>query len=432
MLRGNDLLGVMYADSSTGAGNFDRIDLEILGLLAEQAAAAIETGRLVADLQRSYSDLKAAQERLIRGERLRVMGEMTSGVAHEFNNLLTAILARLQLLNLGYLAPEVRSHLALIEKAALDAAGVIRRLQSFSKDRRQQDYSLVDMSEVCGDVVELLRPLWSSRRRLGKRPISVHLRVDRGLTILGDATELREVLTNLLKNSLEALDGGGAITVSASRSGGQVHIEVADDGPGIPNELLGRVFDPFFTTKGERGTGLGLCLALQIVERHGGEIRLESTVGSGTVAIVDLPYADREVQDSGRSAGTRPSSRVRVLVVDDDPEVLSPLCAYLEGSGHTVVGANSGVAAMEKIADSNPDFVISDIGMPEMDGMEFCRRVHALRPHLPVVLMSGTASAIEPALVRAVGASALLAKPFTMRQVLDLLTALATQPGQPN
>ena len=141
MLRESKLLGVLYADSCATAGCFDRVDLEILSLFAEHAAGAIESSRLLADVQRSYAELKGVQERLIRGERLRVMGEMTSGVAHEFNNLLTAILARIQLLGLEYLAPEVREHLQLIERAALDAAGVVRRLQGFARASQRANFS---------------------------------------------------------------------------------------------------------------------------------------------------------------------------------------------------------------------------------------------------------------------------------------------------
>jgi signal transduction histidine kinase len=255
MLRGSDLYGVMYADSSSGAGSFDAVDLEILCLFAEQGAAAIETSRLLADVQKSYSELKAAQERLLRGERLRVMGEMTSGVAHEFNNLLTAILARVQLMHLGYLPVEVQENLRLIERAALDAAGVVRRLQGFTRFQRQADFQRLDAGEICADVIEMLRPLWAGRRRSEKPPVSVRLRAAAGLYVKGDPTELREVITNLLKNSLDALEKGGTVTITTSGRAGRVRIEVVDDGAGIPRELLSKVFDPFFTTKGERELG---------------------------------------------------------------------------------------------------------------------------------------------------------------------------------
>ena len=431
MLRGGDLFGVMYADSTIGAGSFDSVDLEILSLFAEQAAAAIETSRLLADVQKSYSELKSAQERLLRGERLRVMGEMTSGVAHEFNNLLTAILARIQLMNLGFIAPEVREDLGLIEKAALDAAGVVRRLQGFTRSQRQAAFQHVDLAEVCADVVELLRPLWSSRRRGLKAPIAVRLRASGMAFVSGDPTELREVFTNLLKNSLDAVEGGGTVVIGVESRGGRVRVQVTDDGAGIPKDLLGKVFTPFFTTKGEKGTGLGLCLAQQIVERHGGDLTLASEVGHGTTATVEIPETAQGAMlapASGRQEG-RAQSPCEIIIVDDDPNVLSPLCSYLQRSGFNIRGVGTASDALAQSRAQEPDLVISDIAMPGMDGIELCRQLKATLPKLPVVLMSGQASAIDPAKVREAGASALLAKPFTMRQVLDLVTALAQSPG---
>jgi CheY-like chemotaxis protein len=257
----------------------------------------------------------------------------------------------------------------------------------------------------------------------------VRVRASRGLTVRGDATELREVFTNLLKNSLEALDRGGVITLAAERKDGKIRVEVADDGPGIPSEILSKVFDPFFTTKGERGTGLGLCLCQQIVERHGGEIRLASDQVTGTTATVSLPEAASAAAtalDSPVKRAEQPPA-LSVLVVDDDPNILSPLCAYLQRTGYRVTGAGTGADALASLAEHHPDVVISDIAMPGMDGIEFCRRLKQEFPDVPVVLMSGQASAIEPSRVRDAGAAALLPKPFTMRQVTQVLDALGNR-----
>ncbi len=204
----------------------------------------------------------------------RVMGELAGGVAHEFNNLLTAILARLQLLSLEPLSPSAfQREISMIQKAALDAAEVVRRLQSFSRTQRQTDFQRIELGEICADVVEFLRPLWTGRRLAGRAAISVHLRTTRGQVVLGDPTELREVVTNLLKNALEAIEGGGTIVISETQvRADHVSLTVEDDGAGISADARAKLFTPFFTTKGERGTGLGLCLAQQIVERHGGEI----------------------------------------------------------------------------------------------------------------------------------------------------------------
>ncbi len=426
MVRGDVLYGVMYADNASVAGSFDTTDLEVLKLFAEQAAAALETNRLVADLQTSMQDLKDMQERLVKGERLRTIGEMSSGVAHEFNNLLTSILARVQLLNLNYLAPDLKKDLSLIEKACLDAAEVVRRLQSFSKQQRQGTFRIVDLSEVCQDAIEFLRPLWSTRRRRGRPPILVRLEADSPQVVRGDPTELREVLTNLIKNALDALDQGGTIVVRSAREDGQVRVTVTDDGPGIPEEILSRVCDPFFTTKGERGTGLGLCLSQQIIERHNGSFDVASTFGQGTRVLITIPCADDasvqlpliEHPAVGRNTA---EDATRVLVVDDDENVRDPLCEYLQRAGFDVSSAASGEEGLDVATELPPEVVISDIGMPGMDGLELCRELRRRAPEVPVILMSGWATGVNPADARRAGAGALLAKPFAMNQVTELL-----------
>jgi CheY-like chemotaxis protein len=250
--------------------------------------------------------------------------------------------------------------------------------------------------------------------------------------VRGDATELREVLANLLKNSIEALDTGGSITLSVARSDRGIHLCVSDTGPGIAPEDLERLFVPFFTTKGERGTGLGLCLTQQIVERHGGEIRIDSTPGSGTTANVWLPEARTgEPTDPERRAVLRgAASNQAVLVVDDDPDVLSILSAYLQRCGYQVRSAATAAEGLAAVTQSTPDVVISDIAMPEMDGIELCRALRARNSKMPVILMSGHASAIEPDRIRKAGATALLAKPFTMKEVVELLRNLSAKEPQ--
>lgn len=433
MLRNGEMYGVMYADSASAAGSFDQVDLEVLSLFAEQAAAAIATNRMVTKLQTAYADLRNMQDRLVRSERLRVIGEVSSGVAHEFNNLLTAILARVQLMSLTADEPEQRQHLGLIEKATLDAAGVVKRLQSFSREQRTSKFQQLLLGELCNDAVEFLRPLWSTRRRHGRPSIHVRLSCPPGLHVRGNPTELREVLTNLLKNAVEALnEKGGVIQVTGHADAEWAEVRVQDDGPGIAPDVLPNLFSPFFTTKGEGGTGLGLCLSQRIAEQHGGELHLTSSPGRGTVASLRVPLLPPPASGRTRGAGagvsdTATPRELRVLIVDDDADVLRPLCAYLERSGYNVSAAQDGREALQVIPTQVPDVLLSDIGMPNMDGLELCRQARALRPDLPVVLMSGWASEVDPATAQAVGAKALLAKPFAMQQVTDLLLKVAKE-----
>jgi CheY-like chemotaxis protein len=327
-------------------------------------------------------------------------------------------------MELGELPGDIRENLGQIARAAEDAAEVVRRLQSFSRTQRQAEFRRLDLGVLCAEVVELLRPLWATRRLQGRPAIAVRVRAETGLTVRGQPTELREVVTNLVKNAVEALDRGGNLHVLADRADHRVRLEVVDDGTGISPEDLKRVFVPFFTTKGDRGTGLGLCLAQQIVERHGGEIHIRSALGSGTTATVLLPCEEPVMQSARREARSDGSGACKVLVVDDDPDVLGILCTYLQRRGYRVDGAGTAGEGLESAEATTPDVIISDIAMPGMDGIELCRRVKARMPDVPVVLMSGQASAIDPERIRTAGASALLPKPFTMRQVVDLLAEL--------
>lgn len=424
------VLGAIYADNASSAGSFDNVDREVLAAFAEHAAAAIQTNQLVRDLQRTNEDVRKAQEQLIRGERLRTIGEVSSGVAHEFNNLLTAILARVQLMHLSALPPELRKDLELIEKASLDAAAVVRRLQSFSRDQRQGHFRELQMGEIVADALELLRPLWATRatKASKKKDIKVVLDAEVGCVVRGDPTELREVVTNLLKNALDAVDKQGQIDVSVKRSDTHIEVRVADTGTGIPADVLPRIFDPFFTTKGEKGTGLGLPLIHQIVERHGGAIEVEASTLEGTTFLVRLPLSGSEMalEPSGGSEMGEGSSQPapRVLVVDDDANVREPLCTYLTRTGFEVTSAVDGEDAIRVLENDAPDVVISDVSMPHMDGIELCKTLQNRGSQVPVVLMSGWASGFRPAHARRVGAAAVLSKPFAMKQVTDLLRSV--------
>jgi CheY-like chemotaxis protein len=290
------------------------------------------------------------------------------------------------------------------------------------------------MADVCRDAVEFLRPLWTSRRRHGRPTIAVRLRAEPGLLVQGEPTELREVITNLLKNALDALADGGDVSIRARRLEGVVQVTVQDNGPGMDASIQARVFEPFFTTKGERGTGLGLCLSQQIVDRHGGDIHIESRLGAGSTIRIELPETPRKEGPGGlESAGSDhpPLPSVSILVVDDDEKVRQPLSRYLEQSGYEVCSAPNGLEAAEAAHRLRPDLVISDVAMPDMDGLELCRRLRRELPGTPVILMSGRASSIDPSRARRAGAAYFLRKPFALQEVADLIRGLSLQHRPP-
>jgi CheY-like chemotaxis protein len=252
---------------------------------------------------------------------------------------------------------------------------------------------------------------------------------EESLPVRGDATQLREIVTNLLKNALDAISGRGTVMITGAQREGHVRIRVQDTGSGIAPEHMARLFDPFFTTKGDRGTGLGLCLSQQIAERHGGSLSLDSKVGEGTTATLTLPAHDPRhhaaLTPTPHQTPSERSDSLSVVVVDDDVNVLRPLCAYLQRAGFQVVSASDGSEGLRAVQERVPDVVPSDIGMPGMDGIELCRRLRQINSTLPIILMSGWASEVDQAAVHSAGARALLAKPFAMQQVTELLTTVA-------
>ncbi len=423
MLRGDKFFGVVYADHTSAAGSFDESDLEVLSLFADQVARTLQARQLLTDLQSSLEELKAAQERLVRGERLRTLGELSSGVAHEFNNLLTGILARAQLIGIESTSAATKAEARLIERAAQDAAEIIRRLQSFTQRQVRKGYEPVNLEEIARDAVEFLRPLWASGGVYAGT--AVRAVGDSHAQALGSATELREVVTNLLKNALDAATGG-EILVRSYRRWPHVVIEVRDNGCGMPADVQRRMFDPFYTTKGSRGTGLGLPLVAQIVERHRGTISVESAPGAGTLIRIELPdrrVSDTALQPSDSSADVPVSSPLRILIVDDDDDVREPLRRYLEHAGHVVLtasDAHQGLSILQ--AGDRPQIVITDVCMPRLSGVEFCRRALSIDPTLCIILMTGRTARIGDADLRNSGAKAAISKPFAM-QALDAILA---------
>lgn len=246
------------------------------------------------EILRDITEQRRLQEQLIQTERLRALGEMAAGVAHDFNNLLTLILTRVQLLGLKLNPPDTDSlkrGLEIIQRAAMDGAETVRRIQEFTRAyEKRETLGEVDLSSLIQDVLELTRPRWEYE--VQGKGIQVELRLDLAEVppVAGIHSELREVLTNLIFNALEAMPQGGRLSIASGRSEtpGKVEVRVQDTGLGVPAGVKGKIFDPFFTTKGPRNSGLGLSVSYGIIARHGGTIEVKSQEGQGSTFIVRL------------------------------------------------------------------------------------------------------------------------------------------------
>lgn len=377
----DSVVGVL-AFHTTAPRHYAAAELAYLGSFADHAAVALDNGRLYDEAQRALGDLRAMQQRVVQGETLRALGELAGGAAHHLNNLLTIVVGRIQLLRRGASEERIARPLEIVERAAKDGAEVVRRLQQFAGMRRGTQPRAVQLDEIVADVLEMTRGRWQDAARAAGVEISVETTLAATPPIAGDPPALRELLTNLVLNAVDALPAGGRITIETGVKDGAVVLAVTDTGVGMPDDVQRRAHEPFFTTKGVKATGLGLSVAYGIARRHGGELTIQSELGRGTTVRVALPAADEPARAVPPVAASARGPR-RILLVDDEDEVRRALAEMLASAGHTVVPAADGVEAL-RLLESDPgiDLVVTDLVMPAMTGWDLAATIKARQPAL--------------------------------------------------
>ena len=410
---------------------------EALGLVAGQASLLIERRQIEDRLATASTALTEAEDQILRTRRVRALGEMASGVVHDFNNCLTSILGFTELA-LGPLeeGDAFYNDLSGIRTSALDAAALVRRLQSFGRRGRDTDErEVVDLRDVVRLMPTLARPRWMQLAQchnvnfevvVDARPVpAVHVIV----------AEIRELLLNLIFNAVDAMPQGGRIVIGTYRGddGGAV-ISVADEGIGMSTEVQRRAFQPFFSTKGDHGSGLGLSVCRTIATRHGAELSVASTSGEGTTFILRLPAAPPALVAEARPRRIGPpaaySSQQRVLLVDDQEEVRESVGEMLRAMGHHVTVVDRGEAALALVGRQRIDVVITDLGMPGMTGIDVAQRFRLVAPHVPIVLLTGWG--LDPDAARPANVVFVLGKPVTMKALDDALSACLAAPAAGN
>jgi CheY-like chemotaxis protein/nitrogen-specific signal transduction histidine kinase len=390
----------------------------ILVLAAATAAVAVWAIRLHARLQRFDRELAEAQEQLARTQKLGSLGEMTASFAHSFNDILTPIIGRTQLLGQRVSDPQLREWLATIERAALQGAETVRRIQEFMRLRREEPTVAVDLGVV---VKQALRA--SAVRQHPE--VRVKSELEDVPLIAGDPLGLREAVVHVLTNAVEASGDGDTVTVAVRAEDGEAVVSVTDTGAGMPPDVLSRVFEPFFTTK-PGATGLGLCLAHGTVARHGGQIEVDSVPRRGTTVRLRFPVESipraRPLAAARRTAAV--SGPARCLVVDDDPQVRDMIRDILSNVGHQVVLATDGADGVEKFKTDSFDLVISDLAMPKLNGLQLARVCKAMRPQVPVVMLTGWGVLLTEDELADHGVDEVLSKPVRMDQVLKTVQAV--------
>jgi signal transduction histidine kinase len=407
MLVENEMFGIVLA-CRRGPESFTSEDCEFLQQLSGHVALAANHAQLYAALQRAYEDLRQTQQAVMQQERLRALGQMASGIAHDINNAISPVaLYTESLLEFEHnLTAKGREYLKTIDRAVDDVAKTVERMREFARQREPQTpFAPVDVNRLVQQVLDLTRARWSDMAH--QRGVLIELETELAADLSparGAESEIREALTNLVFNALDAMPVGGTLTLRTlaaepgplhERQERRVSIEVADTGIGMNEDTRRRCLEPFFSTKGERGTGLGLPMVYGIVERHGGDLEIDSVLGGGTTVRIILNCtvgaADATSPDLLPAAPLPP---LRILVVDDDPTLRQSLRNILESDGHSVRLACGGREALEEFAATRTgptpfDVVITDLGMPHVDGLKVASGIKALMSSMPVILLTG-------------------------------------------
>jgi signal transduction histidine kinase/ActR/RegA family two-component response regulator len=420
------VFGVLNIESEELNG-FDEEDLKVLSSFASQMSISIENAQLFSDLKQTLQELKLAQDQIIQAEKLRAMGEMASGVAHDFNNVLAVVLGNVQLLlhQLERLSPEeIREGLKIIEHSSKDGAETIRRIQEFTGVRRDREFISLSLNEIITEVVNITQPRWKGQTR--KEGIQIELTIQRGNIpfVMGNPSELREVLTNIIFNAVDAMPEGGTLTVATQpQAEDWVEMRITDTGIGMTEEVKKRVFDPFFTTKGVKNSGLGMSVSYGIIKRHGGEILIESEPGKGTNFIIHLPTGHGEEEVPVKEVtSTKVSRQARILVIDDENSVRDILSRMLKTKGHQVVVASDGEEGINRFRSEPFDLVFTDLGMPKLSGWEVGKIIKEINPKVPIAMITGWGVEYDRKKLSESGIDLIVSKPFNFDQVIHLVS----------
>jgi PAS domain S-box-containing protein len=410
-------------------------ECEFLRQVSEHTALASHQAQLYGALQRAYDDLRQTQQQVMQQERLRALGQMASGIAHDINNAISpmSLYADALLEREPNLTETGRKQLETIQRAVDDVAATVARMGEFYRLREARASLLpVDLNLLAEHVVDLTRARWSDMAQQRGAVIGLKLELDPDLPqIAAVESQIRDALVNLVFNAVDAMPNGGPVVLRTRSDGSgrnRISIEVTDSGVGMDEDTRRRCLEPFFTTKGERGTGLGLAMVYGVAERHGATLDIESQPGQGTtVRLSFAPLAQMiSTPATGEPVTVGPQ---RILIIDDDPLLLRSLRDALESDGHEVMAANGGQAGINAFVESHADgrpfpVVITDLGMPNVDGRKVASTIKAAVPGTLVLMLTGWGRRLVAEGDIPPGVDEVLSKP---PKLIDLRNALASR-----
>lgn len=406
---------------------FSETDSLFLNSFCDYLSIAVRNALLFQQVRQAYDEMRGIQERMIEQERLRALGQIASGIAHDINNALVPIQGFAEIL-LEHSDPVVKDAAEMIFKSANDITTTVQRMREFYKVRSSEEVlETVNLNAICEDALRMTKPKWFNMPLEQGIVIEAKLELAEDLpSLTGISSEIRQAIVNLIINAVDAMPKGGTLKIRTYKQeiGGRAWavIEVSDTGIGMDEETKRRAVEPFFTTKGEKGSGLGLAVVYGTIQRHEGFMEIDSEPGKGTTVRLWFPSA--LVQTVELPPGRIPS--LKLLVIDDEPSVRETIALLLRKDGHVVVTAANGEEGLEIFQNAylqgNPfNVVITDLGMPRMDGITVAKKIKEILPEVPVILLSGWGFRIKDGEVRSI-IELVLNKPANYQQIRRALS----------
>ncbi len=381
---------------------------------------------------RDITGRKEFEQKLFQIDKLNALGLQSSGVAHEFNNILGIILGYLDIIKVEIkdTNEKVLDGLKIIEKAARDGAEIVDKIQQFSRIKRDNEKSeeLIDLIVVINEAMEFTMPRWKTEAQskgIEYEIVKNNFMASKYRTRC-NSTELREVIINVINNSIDAMPGGGKIEFKVKTVGSNVVISISDNGEGINKDIKDRIFDPFFTTRGVKRSGLGLSLSFSIMTRYGGEIAVDSCDSKGTTIDLKMPLVDSKIAKCDDKEVVGAVQAANILVIEDEEVILDMMKLLLESRGHNVSVSSDASIGMKMYEDNMYDIVLCDLAMPKLNGWmvaKFIKEYDAVRKKTktPVVMITGYELDTENIDYKKEGVDFILNKPISFEKLHKII-----------
>ncbi|HEV7609287.1 MAG TPA: ATP-binding protein [Steroidobacteraceae bacterium] len=416
---------------------FSSAECEFLHQLCDHVSLAANQAQLHASLRKAYDDLQLSQNAIMQQERLRALGQMASGIAHDINNAISPITLYVDALlthESGF-SDRARKQLEIIQRAVDDVAHTVARMGEFYRQRPTQlELAPVEVNRAFRQVLELTRARWSDMAQ--QRGAVIETKVDseaQSPIVMAIESELREALINLVFNATDAMVEGGTLTLRSGHAleagkgvARRVFIEVSDTGVGMDEATRRRCLEPFFTTKGDRGSGLGLAMVYGIAQRHGADIGITSAPGEGTTFRMTFPQTSPAAQSTASIRIQKIPRHTKILLIDDDSVLLTSLREVLVHDGHQVQTASGGRVGIEMFLDAQKagkpfPVVITDLGMPHIDGRAVAAAIKTAAPATSIIMLTGWGQRLVASGEKPEGVVAILSKPPKLSELRQCL-----------